>query len=138
MKNILFILLILCAFIAKAQIVKKENLTEKDKLYWDFKKTKLQSTGAYYKDILGETRDKHGKWEYFNEFGDNEEIRNYYREKLHGQVFLKYANGKPRQEGYFKLDKQDSIYREWVENGTLIVEGKYKNGKPFGIWRNAR
>jgi len=135
MKNILLIFLIAYAFTAKTQIVFKENLTEKDKLYWDFKKTKIQSTGSYYKDILGETRDKHGKWEFYNEFGDIEEIRNYYREKLNGQVFLKFANGKPRQEGYFKLDKQDSIYREWVENGTLVVEGKYKNGKPFGIWR---
>ena len=90
MKNILIIILIITAFTTKAQIISKENLTEKDKLYWDFKKTKLQSTGSYYKDILGETRDKHGKWEFYNEFGDIEEIRNYYREKLNGQVFLKF------------------------------------------------
>jgi antitoxin component YwqK of YwqJK toxin-antitoxin module len=135
MKNFILILGLLFPFVNFSQTVLKENLTPLDKIYWDIKKTKIQSAGSYYKDALGQTRDKHGKWEYYNEFGDLEETRNFYREKLHGQVFLKYANGKPRQEGYFKLNKQDSIYREWVENGNLIVEGYYKNNKPFGIWK---
>lgn len=134
MKYLLLIALLLPIY-GKTQQVQKENLTPKDVLYWDFKKTKIQSTGSYYKDQLGQTRDKHGKWEFYNEFGDLEETRNYYREKLHGQVFLHYANKKPRQEGYFKMNSQDSIYREWIENGTLIVEGYYKNNKPFGIWK---
>ena len=74
-EKILVLLVICFSLVCKAQTVKKENLTEKDKLFWDFKKTKIQSVGSYYKDRLGETRDKHGKWEYYNEFGDIEEIR---------------------------------------------------------------
>jgi uncharacterized protein len=135
MKKIVFLLSFIIPFIGVSQVVLKENLTPIDKIFWDIKKTKIQSAGSYYKDALGQTRDRHGKWEYFNEFGDLEEIRTFYREKLHGQVFLKYANGKPRQEGYFKMNIQDSVYREWIENGTLVVEGYYKNNKPFGIWK---
>ena len=118
-----------------AQVVRKENLSKKDVVYWDFKKTKVQSTGAYYKDELGETKERHGKWEFYNEFGDLEEVRNFYRGKLHGQVKLTYASGTPRQEGYFIQNAQDSIYREWYENGKLTVEGYYKKNKPFAIWK---
>jgi uncharacterized protein len=135
MKKIVILFSFILPFIGISQVVLKENLTPLDKIYWDVKKTQVQSTGSYYKDALGQTRDRHGKWEYFNEYGNLVEIRNFYRGKLHGQVFLKYPNGKPKQEGYFKLDVQDSIYREWTETGNLIVEGLYKKNKPFGIWK---
>lgn len=115
-------------------IVLKENLTKKETLYRDFNKTKVQSVGAYYKDKLGTTTMKHGKWIYYDRDGKVEEERDYYKDLLHGRVILFYPNSKPKQEGYFYLNQPDSIYREWNETGRLATEGTYSYGKPFGKW----
>jgi uncharacterized protein len=122
------------SFSLAAQVVKKDNLTPKVKNFYDFEKTKLESTGCYYKDLLGTSTDKHGKWLYYDRYGVQVEERNYYRGKLHGRVLSNYANGKKKQEGYFKLGEQDSVFREWNEIGKLSVEGSFKNGKEIGIW----
>jgi uncharacterized protein len=122
-------------FYAFQQKVLKENLTKKETQYWDFHKTKPMSIGTYYKDQIGKTTQKHGKWEYFFKEGGLEEVRNYYLDKLHGPVLLFYPNGIKRQEGYFIQGKQDSVYREWNETGKLALEGFYKDDKPFGIWK---
>ena len=50
MKTIIAILSLLVISTVNAQVVLKENLTKKVKLYWDFNKTQLQATGSYYKD----------------------------------------------------------------------------------------
>jgi len=136
MLRIFLCLLMLSSFSIFGQVVLKENLTKKKTTYWDFNKTKKQSVGAYYKDQLGETDKQHGKWEYFDQFGNLQEVRNYYRGKLNGAVILKYGNGKMKQEGYFKNDKLDSIYREWNELGFLVLEGNYENNKQKGIWKS--
>ncbi|TNE55809.1 MAG: hypothetical protein EP338_03275 [Bacteroidetes bacterium] len=128
----LLILLLFMAFGSMAQKVWKENLSKKQSFYWDFGKTQLQSIGSYYVDDLGATTLKHGKWKYYNESNQLVEVRNYYKDQLHGQVLLKYGNGKNRQEGYFVLDVQDSVYREWYENGQLNVEAMYDHGKLTG------
>ncbi len=133
MYKILFSLLISIQFYAGAQEILKENLTKKQSFYWDFNKTQPQSIGSYYKDALGETNFKHGKWEYFDEKGNTIEIRNYYKDKLNGKLTMFYPNGKPRYIGYFKKDLQDSIYQEWFENGNLAIEANYKNDQLFGF-----
>ena len=119
-----------------SQIVRKENLTKSQSIYWDFNNTKIQSFGAYYKDDLGVTNLKHGPWKYYDKGGVLVESRTYYKDKLHGQVKLFYSNEKPKQEGYFKMDVQDSIYRLWNESGKLTTEGYYKNGELNGIWKS--
>ena len=116
-------LLIYCCLICLpsfAQEILKENLTRKKSIYWDFEQIHIQATGSYYQDELGETIEKHGKWVYFDREGIVEEERNYYRDKLSGKVVLYYPNKKLKQEGYFKNDVQDSVYREWYENGKLL------------------
>lgn len=130
-----FLFVFFVAFQTTAQLVLKENLTKKKSLYWDFNQTQLQAIGSYYKDPLGETTKEHGKWEYYDRYGKLEEIRNYYKGKLHGAVILKYPTGKNKQEGYFKNDLQDSVYREWNEIGNLEVSGYYKNNQPVGEWQ---
>lgn len=117
------------------QTIRKENLTKKETVYYDFEKKHPESVGAYYKDPLGETRDKHGKWLHYDKAGVLIEERNYFRGKLSGPVKAYYSNGKLKQEGYFKLDVQDSIYREWTESGKLQVEGMYVKGSPAKTWR---
>ncbi len=117
-----------------SQVVRKENLTKKLSFYFDANQQKIESTGSYYTDLLGETTEKHGKWTYFHKNGGVAEERNYYRGKLNGQVKAIYANGNIQQEGYFKLDVQDSVYREWFDNGKKSIEGAYSKGQPFGTW----
>jgi antitoxin component YwqK of YwqJK toxin-antitoxin module len=134
MNKFLIIPFLLFSLLSFSQEVKKENLTKKVTLYYDFDKTQPQATGFYYKDELGETTEKHGKWKYFDRFGSVEEEREYYRDMLYGKVMTYYSNRKPKVEGYFKFNKQDSISREWYENGKLKVEGEYKREKAAGKW----
>jgi antitoxin component YwqK of YwqJK toxin-antitoxin module len=133
MKLIVFVLMFV-PFGAFSQLVVKENLTKKATMYYDFDRIHPESTGSYYKDFLGETTFKHGKWVYFDKAGLIIEERNYYKGQLHGAVKAYYSSGKSRQEGYFKLDEQDSIYREWYENGNISLEGSYFRNKPSGTW----
>ncbi len=116
-----------------SQEILKENLTKKKSFFWDYNKIKLQSIGSYYKDPLGETTLKHGKWEYFDEKGNSLEIRTYYKDKLNGKLTMLYPNGKPRYVGFFKNDLQDSSYQEWFENGNLAIEAFYKKNELFGF-----
>jgi uncharacterized protein len=110
--------------------------------------TKIQAVGSYYVDGMGVSKDKHGIWKYYDKYGELEEERNYYRGKLSGKVMLYYPNNKPRQEGYFKIVRQDpadekkdivyqdSVYREWYETGLISKEGIFSLGKPKGVWKH--
>ena len=134
MRNPLFFAILLLTLPIFSQEVHKENLTPKETLYWDFNKTQIQASGSYYKNSIETTDQKHGRWVYFDRYGQLEEERNYYKDMLHGKVTLYHPNKKIRQEGYFILGKQDSIYREFYENGKLSVEGNYKQNTPTGLW----
>ena len=106
MKILGFILLLLPTYLFGQQTINKENLSKPEFTYWDFNKQRIQSVGSYYKDQLGVNNDKHGTWKYYDKFGKLEEERTFFRGKLNGKVILYFPNGKMRQEGYFKLDKQ--------------------------------
>ena len=135
MKYTSFIIAFIFSFSTSAQVeINKENLTKTKRTYWDFKHRQIQSRGRYYTDGFGETTEKHGEWTYYDRLGEVEEIRNYYKDGLYGLVTLYYANGAKRQEGFFKYDRQDSIYAEWYENGKLKVEGEYDMNKTIGKW----
>ena len=132
--NLLWISFLL-SVLSFAQEVKKENLSKKVNLYWDYHKTQPQASGYYYVDELGETTEKHGRWLYYSKDGVLEEERNYYRDLLQGKVVKYFPNQKLRQEGYFYMDRQDSVYREWHENGNLAAEGMYKMNQATGTWK---
>lgn len=38
------------------------------------------------------------------------------------------------EEGYYKLDKKDSLWTEYSYNGSIKIQGYYKNDKKNGIW----
>ena len=135
MEKIFTFLLVFVSFFSLAQTINPENLTKKETLYWDFKKTQLQASGAYFQDELSVTTEKHGQWLYYNRLGQLEEERNYYRDKLNGKVVLYHPSKKLKQEGYFKLDQQDSVYREWNEMGKLTLQGTYKLDQKIGEWK---
>lgn len=134
MMKYLFLLAFIFPISSQGQEIQKENLTKKVRFYYDAQQQHLESIGSYYKDLLGESTDKHGTWLYYDKGGVQIEERNYYRGKLNGRVIAKFSNGKMRQEGYFKQDKQDSIYREWNELGKLVIQGAYFNDQPIGNW----
>lgn len=117
-----------------AQKVEKRNLTKRQYFFYDVNKTQIESDGFYYVDDLGETTLRHGKWKFYDREGELQEVRNYYKNQLHGEVVLYFPNGKKNSIGYFKADVQDSVYREWDETGVLRQEGQYLDGKPVGTW----
>lgn len=134
MKSILSILFIVLCSSIFGQVVSKENQTKKVTLFWDFNRTQIQASGCYFKDETGESTEKHGKWLYYDRLGVLEEERNYYKDILQGHAVLYYPNKKIKQEGFFYLNRQDSIYKEWHENGKLSIKGQYKLGEPVGEW----
>ncbi|MFT5778543.1 MAG: antitoxin component YwqK of YwqJK toxin-antitoxin module [Crocinitomicaceae bacterium] len=135
-KHALAILILFLTSSSFAQPILKENLTKQISTFWDFNSTQIRSRGKNYQDQQGETDEKHGKWTFYDRAGQIEEVRNYYRDNLHGQVVLFYPNGKKRQEGYFKFGLQDSLYFEWYETDHLKVEGTYNLDQPVGEWKN--
>ena len=128
-------LLFLIPFVSDSQKILEENLTEQDFFFWDAAKKKIQAKGSYFKDFYQTTIEKHGTWYYYAEDGTLEEERNYYRDLLHGKTELYFPNKQKKEEGYFKLDSQDSIYRKWNEKGILLIEGFYDMGFPSGEWK---
>jgi antitoxin component YwqK of YwqJK toxin-antitoxin module len=135
MKFILFVFATLFFLPSIAQDIEKKNLSKKVNFYYDKNNIKLQSSGYYYQDELGETTMKHGRWRYYDRQGALEEERHYYRDMLYGKTLVYYTNKKLRREGYFKYNTQDSIFREWNENGNLAVEGNYSMGQTQGLWK---
>ena len=86
-----------------------------------------------FKDKQGETTEKHGRWRYYDRTGQLEEERNYYKDMLYGKTTVYFPNKKLRREGYFKFNRQDSIFREYYESGKLMTEGEYILDQPVGI-----
>lgn len=135
MKYLLVISAVLSLFQVYSQQVEKRNLTKRQFYFYDINKTQIESDGFYYVDDLGETTFRHGKWRFYDREGELQEERNYYKNQLHGEVVIYFPNGKKNSIGYFKLDVQDSIYKEWDETGVLIQEGLYNDGMPLGSWK---
>lgn len=133
--RISLLLVMFVSYSSFAQEIKKENLSKQKQTYWDYNKLQIQSRGKNYVDQFGETTEKHGKWVYYDRKGAIEEVRNYYRDMLHGEVILYYSNGQKRQEGYFKYSRQDSLYTEWFETGGKKVEGEYNEDQAVNFWK---
>jgi len=135
MKYLIVALLVAFTHLVVAQQkIPRENLTKRNYFYYDVNKTMVESEGAYYKDPLGETTLRHGKWKFYDREGELIEERNYFKNEVHGQVIAYFSNGKKKTEGYFINGIQDSLYREWDETGVMRQSGFYKGGFPAGRW----
>ena len=129
----LFILLIVPSFFS--QKVNPENLTDIVRLHWDAQKKHLNSKGAYYTDdLIGETKEKHGRWRFYDFNGILTEERNYFRDRIHGKQLTYFTNKIINTETFFVFNVPDSSFKEWDENGILIVSGSYKLGSPDNEW----
>lgn len=123
--------------VAFAQEVKvnKENLTPKQRIFWDAQNKHLQGTGSYFTSpATPQTTEKHGKWLFYSYDGMLEEEANYYRNRLHGKRLFYYPNKQIKQESFFKFNVPDSIYKEFTVNGKIQVRGQFELGSPVGVW----
>ena len=135
MKRTLLFFFIGCAMWVNAQKVLSENLGPKVKVYWDAENKKLHSTGCYYTDeIRPETTEKHGKWLFYGLNGALEEERYYYRNRVHGKQTVFFPNKKAKQVYFSTFNVPDSTFKEYNEQGTLIIQGNYNLGSPEGKW----
>ena len=50
---------------------------------------------------------------------------------LNGVKYKEYENGQLMYETNYKEGKEDGLSRGWYENGKLWGEGNYKDGKPI-------
>ncbi len=132
--SILFLVFFLCTTLF-AQKVDKDNLTDEIRLYWDSKKKHINSRGCYYTDdLIGTTTEKHGKWRFYDFNRTLTEERNYFRDRIHGKQVTYHKDRNIKTEAFFVFNVPDSSYKEWNENGTLILEGNYLMGSPDGDW----
>lgn len=137
MLRIILLCTLLMSSFGFAQKVKREELSKKEYNFYDYNKSRLESEGYYYvwpdkqKSITGL---KHGQWKYYDKKGALVEVRNYYKNDLHGVVTTFYANGKKESEGYFVKGVQDSLYQFWNEMGNLEERGYFNEGEPSGKW----
>lgn len=135
MRSLFSIFLMLCLNPSYAQEIKKEQLTERERLYWDAGNKKIRARGAYYQDdIVGVTNEKHGKWWFYDSKGNLTEEQYFYRGRIHGKQLSYHPHKKIASESHFVFNVADSIFREWNTEGQLIVEGMYEMGSPSGEW----
>ena len=121
---------------ALTQKVNPENQTEMVRLYWDAQKKHLSSKGSYYTDnLIGNTKEKHGKWKFYDFNGVLTEERNYFRDRIHGKQLTFYKDKKIKSEAFFKFNVPDSSFKEWGENDSITIEGNYTLGSPDGDWK---
>ena len=128
----LFLLTILMTFSSYGQKKKPKMV----KNFWDFNKSQIRSQGyVYADDFYGETTLEHGEWRYWDRQGRMEEVRNYFKGQLNGEVISFYAGGQAKEQGFFKMGKQDSLFTKWYENGKISETGYFKDDRAIGEWK---
>ncbi len=135
--SILFICLCFSNVFGQYQKILKENLSPKARIYWDNQKKHLQAIGSYYvndeKVVLNKT-EKHGLWQFYSFDGILEEDRMYFRNRIHGKQIVYYPSKKIKTVSFFTYNVPDSSFKEYNEEGKLIVSGNYILGSPDGKW----
>lgn len=136
LRSIFPFFIILCLNNVFTQEIRQENLTDRERLYWDIGNKKIRARGSYYQDdIIGVTNERHGKWWFYNAKGDLTEEQYFYRGRIHGKQISYHPEKRMASESYFVFNVADSIFREWSTEGQLIVEGFYNMGSPDGEWK---
>ena len=75
------------------------------------------------------------KKSYFDDGTLKSELR-YENEKLNGECFWYYANGKPLMQATFKDNVKDGHFMRWHENGKLMEDCYYKNGELDSVYHS--
>jgi len=119
MKNSLIICFLVLTGIAFSQEVEKENQTKIKINYWDVQHIHKQSYGKCYRDEFGESTDEHGKWSYLKRNGELEEVRNYYKGMLHGEVVTFFPNGQKKNKDFLNGGIKIVCIRSGMRQGEL-------------------
>jgi uncharacterized protein len=84
----------------------------------------VNSIANFYNGFL------HGAWKKWHENGALDEVGEYKGGKAEGRwVYYFYSGNKRRFEGYYKQNLRDSHWVEYFENGTVLNELLYRDGK---------
>tara|TARA_B110000908_G_C10268041_1_gene466827 strand:+ start:8099 stop:9784 length:1686 start_codon:yes stop_codon:yes gene_type:complete len=136
MKFICIILFFVASFsMGLTQEINPENLSERERVYWDIGGQHIRSVGAYYTDlIIGDTKEKHGLWRFYDRRGTLTDEQHFFRDRIHGKQRTYHANKNLATESYFVFNVADSIYKEWGAEGQILVQGEYDMGSPDGEW----
>ncbi len=75
-----------------------------------------------------------GKWIYYHKASTViMSTENYSKGKLEGLRSVFYASGKIAEETMYKNDVKDGVYKKYAENGIIIEESNYKNNQFDGL-----
>jgi antitoxin component YwqK of YwqJK toxin-antitoxin module len=74
-----------------------------------------------------------GTVKYYSESGEILQVLNYIHNKLNGEAFYYYADGRPQRQGYYTDDRQTGIWKEWDKSGNYGI-GTYSNDQRDGAW----
>lgn len=115
----------------------------------------LMQPYKYWNQLDYVTPIKIGKWNYFYENGKpqmtfeyklndtNEYLLSYWNEAdeqtvIAGNGFIKefYGSKKPKIEKNYTAGLLDGNFTEWNANGTVKLEGRYKNNEKEGEWKS--
>lgn len=89
---------------------------------------KMKATGTYADDI------KTGEWKFYYPNGQLEQTGSYKAGKLEGEWNWFYSSGKPLRKEFFIDGLADGMLTEYDEDGNIITEGDYIEGKKEGLW----
>ncbi len=117
-----------------SQTMNKRGI-KKETTYYDADKTKKQSEGYVidneYYSFNGQ---KWGKWTYWYENGNLQEISHYYLGKLDGIVQQFYPSGKIKTEGIFLEGIQEGKMTAYYENGNIAELGMFHKDEKIGAF----
>ena len=110
------------AFVAFFALVSCDDGVKRD--YWE--NGKLKSELRYENEKLN------GECVWYSQTGQKLLTVNYKDDVKEGPMMRWHVNGTVEEEGWFKNNHLDSVFRSYSDNGTMTVEGYYVDGKLDG------
>lgn len=108
--------------------------------YWKFLysgSSATKSEGNY-----NDKGERTGPWKYYYENGNVKEVCTFKNDKLDGEYFKYYNNGKPMEHLFYKEGKYDGFQSVYYSNGSLKNTYNYKNdiqdGEETGYYKNGK
>ena len=131
----IILLFITSASTGLTQEINPENLTDRERVYWDIGKKHIRSRGSYYTDlIIGDSKEKHGLWWFYDRKGNLTDQQHFFRDRIHGKQQTFHPNKNLATESFYVFNVADSSYRELDSEGHVLIEGEYDMGSPDGEW----
>ncbi|MDX2360460.1 MAG: hypothetical protein QNK23_06615 [Crocinitomicaceae bacterium] len=72
-----------------------------------------------------ENGQRHGKWLYFSEEGEELSMTMYEHGNFEGHIMVKYPNGVLRYVGEYSNNQPVGVWKRYSQEGILVYEGDY-------------